>query len=1025
MPVNLETRVRKTALRLYKRMGEDRPPLFRRDTWAGKAIELCLTDPAFRIAFLRFLDVFPQLKPAALPRHFQEYFCTPELRSASETLGILYVDSDSTAAQDNASVLSVRLTQLAGFFVAGSTFAEATPVYAGLRAMGAAVSGDILGEAVVSEKEADAHLQQYFEFLDHLRLQAEGWTPLGSGTLSLDWGHSPKINVSVKPSALYSQMRPAAFEHTVERAAERLRELYRKAVKIGAHVVLDMESRDLKNITLALYKRVNLEKEFRDYPHTGLIVQSYLKESDRDLEDLLAWARSHSQRFTVRLVKGAYWEAERVLAAQRGWPLPIFQDKGQTDLAFERLALRLLENHPFIDLACASHNARTIAWVLENARQLKVPADRLEFQLLYGMADPLLKALLEEGLRVRVYAPVGELVPGMAYLIRRLLEATAPDSFLRKAYATPALGPSQSPTELLRAPREQSLPPAVPESEMSAPVGPGVAGAGPGGPAPGGVPSGFRNEPPRDWTLPDTRDRFAAALSGVRDKLPYRLAMVIGGEERASTSSTRREAESSREIISLNPNRPEEVIGFAPCARRKEVERAVEAAVRALPGWGNTEPGERAKVLFRAAEAARQAREELAALEVLEAGKAWEEADADVCEAIDYLEYYGRLMQLFGRGLELGLPGEPGRLVYEPRGVAAVIAPWNFPLAISMGMVSAALVAGNPVLYKPSSLTPALGYMVYRLLAETGLPPGVLSFLPGAGGQVGDLLTGHPRVAQVAFTGSKEVGLRILEKASRPDPHAEQVRSVVAEMGGKNAVIVDDDADLDEAVAQVVRSAFGYQGQKCSACSRVVVLQEVYPRFLERLKAACESLELGPIEDPKNLVGAVIDHAAQERIQRFIDAGKREAKVLLLRKPPAGPGFMVPLAVFHDVPPLARIATEEIFGPVLSVIRVKDFGQALEVANASQYALTGGVFSRSPAHLSKAKREFRVGNLYLNRGITGALVGRQPFGGFKMSGLGSKAGGPDYLLHFLLSRCITENSLRRGFAPDLPYRPAG
>jgi RHH-type proline utilization regulon transcriptional repressor/proline dehydrogenase/delta 1-pyrroline-5-carboxylate dehydrogenase len=1025
MAVDLETRIRKTALRLYKRMSEDRPPLFRRDTWSGKAIELCLANPSFRTAFLRFLDVFPQLNKASLPRHVQEYLCTPELRSASETLGILCVDSDSTAAQDNASVLSVRLTQLAGVFVAGSTFAEAAPAYAALRGMGAAVSGDILGEAVVSEKEADAHLAKYFEFLDYLRLQAESWAPLGSGTLSLDWGHSPKINVSVKPSALYSQQRPAAFEHSVESSAERLRELYRKAVKIGAHVVLDMESRELKNITLALYKRVNLEPEFLDYPHTGLIVQSYLKESDRDLEDLLAWARSHSQRFTVRLVKGAYWEAERVLAAQRGWPLAIYQDKGQTDLAFERLALRLLENHPFLDLACASHNARTIAWVLENARQLKVPADRLEFQLLYGMADPLLKALLEEGLRVRVYAPVGELLPGMAYVIRRLLEATAPDSFLRQAYSVPVLGPSQSPTELLRAPRERPLPPQDQGSGVSAPAEPGIAAAGLGGLGPGGIPAGFRNEPPRDWTLAENRDRLAAALGRVRDKLPYRLAMVIGGEAQASASTTRREAESSRELISLNPNRPEEIIGFAPCARRKEVKRAVEAAARALPDWGQEEPGERAKVLFRAAESAREARDELAALEVLEAGKAWEEADADVCEAIDYLEYYGRLMQLLARGIELGLPGEPARLVYEPRGVVAVIAPWNFPLAISMGMVSAALVAGNPVLYKPSSLTPALGYMVYRLLAEAGLPPGALNLLPGAGGQVGDLLTEQALVAQVAFTGSKEVGLRILEKASRPEPHAQQVRSVIAEMGGKNAVLVDDDADLDEAVTQVVRSSFGYQGQKCSACSRVIVLQEIYPRFLERLKAACESLELGPVEDPKNLVGAVIDHAAQERIQRFIETGKREAKVLLLRKPPAGPGFMVPLAVFHDVPPLARIAAEEIFGPVLSVIRVKDFAQALEVANASQYALTGGVFSRSPAHLSRAEREFRVGNLYLNRGITGALVGRQPFGGFKMSGLGSKAGGPDYLLHFLLSRCITENSLRRGFAPDQPYRPAG
>ena len=345
-----------------------------------------------------------------------------------------------------------------------------------------------------------------------------------------------------------------------------------------------------------------------------------------------------------------------------------------------------------------------------------------------------------------------------------------------------------------------------------------------------------------------------------------------------------------------------------------------------------------------------------------------------------------------------------------------MIAPWNFPLAIAMGMVSAALVAGNTVVFKPSSLTPVLGSMVRRLLA--GLPPGVLSFLPAAGAQAGDLLTGHPGVALVAFTGSKEVGLHILERAGRYAQEAGQVRVVVAEMGGKNAVIVDADADLDEAVVQVVRSAFDYQGQKCSACSRVVVLEEVYARFLERLKAAAESLPMGPVEDPANLVGAVIDAASRARIRRYIDLGRREGKTLLVRKPPAGPGFTVPLAIFHDVKPRSRIATEEIFGPLLSVFKVRDFDQALALANDSPYSLTGGVFSRSPANLAKAARGFRVGNLYLNRGVTGAVVGRHPFGGSGLSGLGTKAGGPDYLLSFLVPRTIAENNLRRGFAPD-------
>jgi RHH-type proline utilization regulon transcriptional repressor/proline dehydrogenase/delta 1-pyrroline-5-carboxylate dehydrogenase len=522
----------------------------------------------------------------------------------------------------------------------------------------------------------------------------------------------------------------------------------------------------------------------------------------------------------------------------------------------------------------------------------------------------------------------------------------------------------------------------------------------------------------RDWTQAEARERFASALQTVREKMPYRPALVAGVRLRASAASSRKEAEAKHEIVSVNPNQPDEVVGLVAAADRRELKAAIAAAAGAFPAWRDAGPEPRAEALLAAAAAARGERDELAALEVLEAGKAWEEADTDVCEAIDFLEYYARHMLRLGRGLELGVAGEPSRLVYAPRGVAVVLAPWNFPLAIAMGLVSAALVAGNTVVFKPSSLTPVLGSAVYRLLAGAGLPAGVLNFLPAAGSQVGDLLTTHPQVALVAFTGSKEVGLHIVERAVRYAPQAGEVRAVVAEMGGKNAVIVDADADLDEAVAQVARSAFGYQGQKCSACSRVVVLEEVYARFLERLKAAAESLPMGPVEDPANVLGAVIDAAAREKIRRYVDLGRREGKTLLVRKPPAGPGFGAPLAIFHDVKPHSRIATEEIFGPVLSVFKVRDFDQALAVANDGPYALTGGVFSRSPENLAKAARAFRVGNLFLNRGVTGAVVGRHPFGGSRLSGLGTKAGGPDYLLSFLVPRTIAENSLRRGFAPD-------
>ncbi len=424
-------------------------------------------------------------------------------------------------------------------------------------------------------------------------------------------------------------------------------------------------------------------------------------------------------------------------------------------------------------------------------------------------------------------------------------------------------------------------------------------------------------------------------------------------------------------------------------------------------------------------------RYDLAALQVFEVGKAWSEADADVCEAIDFLEYYGREMLRVGQPRPMGhVPGELSHLLYEPRGVCVVIAPWNFPLAISMGMTSAAIVAGNTVVYKPASQSPVVGSMIYDLFSEVSLPPGVLNFLPGSGSEIGDLLVSHPEVAAIAFTGSRETGLHLIELAAKTSRHAQWIKHVIAEMGGKNAIIVDADADLDEAVVHILQSAFGYQGQKCSACSRVIVLEENFDRLVQRLKAAAESIDLGPVEDPKNFMGAVIEPAARQKVLDYIAIGKEEGTALIQRDyaPDVSvarhstlvthSSCFVPLTIFTDIRPEHRLAQEEIFGPVLAIMKVKDFEEALAVANSTPYALTGAVFSRSPENIARARSEFRVGNLYLNRGCTGALVHRHPFGGFKMSGVGSKAGGPDYLLQFMVPRNIVENTLRRGFAPS-------
>ncbi|MBM4298935.1 MAG: L-glutamate gamma-semialdehyde dehydrogenase, partial [Deltaproteobacteria bacterium] len=469
-------------------------------------------------------------------------------------------------------------------------------------------------------------------------------------------------------------------------------------------------------------------------------------------------------------------------------------------------------------------------------------------------------------------------------------------------------------------------------------------------------------------------------------------------------------------LESVNPANPKQVIGQVRAATIGEAEKAVERAARFFPEWRDAPARERAGILFKAAALMRERRWQLAALELFEVGKGWREADADVCEAIDYLDYYAyEMLRLAEPRTTQELPSEMNTYFYEPRGLAAVIAPWNFPLAILAGMTAAALVSGNCVLMKPAEQSPIIGAQLHEILLAAGLPDGACQLLQG-GGEIGAHLVRSAKVHLIAFTGSREVGLEILREAYTQRPGQNHVKRVVCEMGGKNGLIVDSDADLDEAVGHIIDSAFGYQGQKCSASLRLILLDEVHDRLLNRLVDAVASLKIGAPEEPRNAIGPVIDGEAQRRIGEYIQLGKKEAKCALEMAAPKD-GYFIGPVIFRDVDSRSRIAKEEIFGPVLSVLRAKDFDHALAIANDSEFALTGGVFSRSPAHIEQARREFRVGNLYINRGITGAVVERQPFGGLKLSGIGSKAGGPDYLLQFLEPRTISENTLRHGFMP--------
>jgi RHH-type transcriptional regulator, proline utilization regulon repressor / proline dehydrogenase / delta 1-pyrroline-5-carboxylate dehydrogenase len=965
------------------RLLEGKPPsIFDRKRWAGQVLEAAMGNPDLKVRLFRFIDVFPTLTtPDLLARHVREYFLAGDSPVPPFLKQLLDLSVTRLAAGVTAKVLRRNIHAFARNFIAGGSPEEALPVLRRIRDRGRTFTLDILGEAAVSEAEADGYRDRYLSLAGHLAGETAGWGPPAPGREA----RFPRLNVSVKISSLYSRIGPVNHEDSVRRVQERLRPVFRKIRDAGGFVNLDMETYAWKRITLDVFTGLLEEEEFRRWNGAGLALQAYMKDAETDLERILGWAQHAGRRVTIRLVKGAYWEQENIVARQKGWPVPVFTEKSHADRNFERCVERILALPEHALLAAGTHNVRSIAKVLATAERLGVPKDEVEIQMLYGMAEPIKKALGKMGHTVRVYVPVGELLPGMAYLVRRLLENSSNEGFLRRLFAE-----NVPPEELL------SEPSPLPGEEAPAEIRAG------GGPAP------FSNEPPTDFSPAEARDRFRAALDAVRSRFGREYPAVIDGAEQRGGAR----------IVSVNPARPDETVGAVCAISSDQVERAMAAAVEARRDWARRPPRERAGYLFRAAGIARERSADLAAWQVFEVGKSWEEADADVVEAIDHLEYYGREMIRLGSPVRLGdLPGEENRYFYRAKGVGIVIAPWNFPLAISMGMVSAALVTGNAVLYKPSSLSPVNGWLVFSILREAGIPEGVLQFVPGRGGEMGNALVEHRDTAFVLFTGSRDVGLSIVERAGRTVPGQRFVKKVVAEMGGKNAVIVDADADLDLAVAGVMKSAFGYQGQKCSACSRAIVHEACCDRFLSRLIEAVRGLPVGPPEDPANVLGPVIDASAKERIEAYIDIGRREGTVAV-EVPVPDRGYYVSPVVLTGLPRESRALREEIFGPVLSVVRVRDFDEALAAANDSEYALTGGLFSRSPANIARAWEEFDVGNLYLNRGITGAIVGRQPFGGFRMSGVGSKAGGFDYLLQFLEPRVVSENTMRRGFAPE-------
>ncbi|UVI31582.1 L-glutamate gamma-semialdehyde dehydrogenase [Paenibacillus spongiae] len=509
----------------------------------------------------------------------------------------------------------------------------------------------------------------------------------------------------------------------------------------------------------------------------------------------------------------------------------------------------------------------------------------------------------------------------------------------------------------------------------------------------------FRNEPFTDFTVESHKQAFLDALSKVKAELGRDYGPVVGGR-RVSTG---------RKQNSINPADIEQIVGVVEQADGKLAEQAILAAAEAFGTWQRVPPAVRARCLYKAAAILRRRKHEFSAWMVIEAGKSWVEADVDTAEAIDFMEFYGREAQrLAERQPLIRITGEDNELAYIPLGVGVVIPPWNFPLAILAGMTTSAIVCGNTVVLKPASATQVIGAKFMELLAEAGVPAGVVNYLPGSGGEVGDVLVDHPLTRFVSFTGSREVGLRINERAAKTNPGQRWMKRVVAEMGGKDTIVVDSDCDLDLAAEAITFSAFGFSGQKCSACSRVVALDEVYDSVLEKVSARARQLTVGQPADAAAYMGPVIDDKAYAKILSYIELGRVEGRIVTGGGKGDPRGYFIEPTVIADVSPEARIAQEEIFGPVVAFLKASTFEEAIEYANNTEYGLTGAVFSRNRMHLELARERFHVGNLYFNRKCTGALVGVHPFGGFNMSGTDSKAGGRDYLLLFSQAKLVSE-----------------
>ncbi len=1002
----INSRAIQIGLEIFERTQQAAPRPWQIAWWYDQGMGLFDHDKALQTRAFEFVDCLPALQnPRQIVEHLAEYF-DPRVVNVPKVVHALVAPGKPGCWREDIIGHSVcyGAKMMAQRFIVGQDTATAMRTIDRLRRSGMAFTLDVLGESTTSHARADAYADTYRRLIDEFSTMTKRW-PVQAILDRSCAGPMPRVNVSLKLTGLDPHFDAIDPARSIRSIGNRLRPLLRQSREVGAFVNIDMESTKHREITLTLFEQLLMEDEFRDWTDVGIVTQAYLRDGESDLYRLLELAKKRGTRFAIRLVKGAYWDAESATAVRHYVESPVWTRKWESDACYERLARVMIEHAELIRPAFASHNVRSLSVAMATAEQCGLSKHEYEIQMLFGMGDPLKAAVVGLGYCLRVYCPFGDLMPGMGYLIRRLLENTSNDSFLKQSFRD-----RSSYDCLLRDPAVvQPTSAALPmrfyqNTDQEEPV------------------STFENATNTNFANQANRRSMAGALEYVRGEMGRLIEPIVDGQSIGTVDT----------VESLNPSQSSEVMARVGMATAMDVDRAVAAARRSFFEWRQVSVDVRATLLRKVADRLVKRRFELAATMILEVGKPWRDADADVTEAIDHCRYYAdQIERIESRPRLRNIPGENNRLVYAPKGVCAVIAPWALPLAILTGMTSAALAGGNTVVVKPARQASLVASKLFGILCEAGFPPGVVNLLTGAGEVVGQHLVQHSDVNIVAFTGSQEVGQEVIRAGAIVYPGQSFIKKMIVEMGGKNAIIVDEDADLDGAVEAVLESAFGFAGQKCSSCSRLIVLDSVYDAMAHRLRDAVESVIVGLAQEPATRVGPVIDQAAVDRIDQYLQLASNQGQRLVQTKLPEAcrDGFFVSPTIVDGIAPDSQLAQQEVLGPLLVMLRAKDFDHALRMANDTRYALTGGLYSRRPSHIEQARREFEVGNLYINRKITGSQVDVQPFGGFKLSGTGVKAGSPDYLYHFMDARCISENTARSGLVPTeqqskIPPEPA-